>query len=59
VGNLALLVLEGRRLLRFAVLLLLHVIVVVARVPMQGPGPQLEDAVAQRVEERAIVGNHH
>ena len=57
VGDLTLLVLEGRRLLQLPVLLLLQVIVVVAGVAVQCAGAQFEDAVAEGVEEGAIMRN--
>ena len=56
--DLALLVFEDGGLLRFARLLLRQEIVVVARVAMQGAAAQLEHAVAQGVEEGAIMRDH-
>jgi hypothetical protein len=56
-GDLALLVLELRGLLLLAGVLLVEVVVVVAGVFVQRAAAQLEDAVAEDVEEFAVVGN--
>ena len=55
VGDLALLVLEPRRLLLLAFVLLPEEIVVVARVALEGAPAQFEDAGAEGVQERAVV----
>jgi hypothetical protein len=55
VGDLALLVLEGGRLLLLARLLLADVVVVVAGVAVERPAAELEDPGAERVQEGAVV----
>src|SRR5581483_7045692 len=57
VGDLALLVLELRKLLGLAVLLFPDEVVVIAGIAIERAAAQLKDAGAERVEKSAVMGN--